>query len=61
MEKFFSAFNFGFSSKTARWFINHRTYQLMTPLQKKLAYIIDNLDIFEGEYNRKVNGIRVDP
>jgi hypothetical protein len=73
MERFFSALNFG--SKTApknevftdedkqeaRWFINHRTYQLMTPLQKKLAYIIDNLDIFEGEYNRKVNGIRVDP
>ena len=61
MEKFFSAFNFGFSSKTARQFINHRTYQLMSPLQKKLAHIIDNLDIFEGEYNRKVNGIRVDP
>ena len=72
MERFFSALNFG--SKTApknevftdkdkqeaRWFINHRTYELMTPLQKKLAYIIDNLDIFKGEYNRKVNGIRVD-
>ena len=73
MAKFFSAFNFG--SKTApnmevythedkqeaRWSIHHRMYQQMSPLQKKLAHIIDNLDIFSFEYNRKVNGIRIDP